>query len=54
MADDKKEEKEVDLKSYATKKAIDAGEAVIVLVVAAAVTIAVLGGNLVQFVQALL
>lgn len=43
-----------DLKAKAADIAIDVGGTVIVLVIAAAVAIAVIGGNLIQFVQALL
>ena len=43
-----------DLKEEAGAAAIRTGEAVVVLVVAAAVTVAVIGGDLIQFVQALL
>ena len=44
----------VDLKEEATATAIRTIETVVVVVVGAAVTIAVIGGNLIQFVQALL
>jgi len=43
-----------DLKETAAGKAIEIGGIVIVLVVAAAVTLAVIGGNLIDFVNALL
>lgn len=43
-----------DLQKEAASKAIDVGGSVIVLVVAAAVVLAVVGGNLIEFVGALL
>lgn len=43
----------VDLQNKAGAAAIDTGQAIIVLVVAAAVTLAVIGGDLIYFVQQL-